>query len=445
MRIPHCRFCMVALLAFVFGVVLNVGVAHCQDEPSIAARPLSATPFQLVLPQGHLMGDWGGLRTSLEDQGITPTFSFVMDSLGNVSGGRDQDFTSPGNLGLDLMFDLDKLMGVQGGEFHFSMSQRWGDSLSADHIGNTFTTQQVFGGSTFKLINVEYRQKLYDENIELRFGRMATGDQFLVSPYNCVFMQNGVCGNPVSIFFNAPGMTAYPNATWGATTKLIMTPRTSITAGVFNGDTVIRRKNRHGADFSFDGPAFVIMEAAYQANGLEGDRGLLGNYRLGAWYDDHSYDNFNSLGPGLTPSQKSGNWGYYGLFDQVLVRWGDPSSNRGFGVTGSALVSPDDSISHMPYFFTAGFVARGISASRPTDIAGFAIITGKYGGDLRASQRRQGLPVQRTETVYEFTYRFKYLDDALFLQPDVQFIDRPGGTGDITDAWACGMQVGVNF
>jgi len=27
--------------------------------------------------------------------------------------------------------------------------------------------------------------------------------------------QNGFDGNPVGVFFNAPGMTAYPNATWG--------------------------------------------------------------------------------------------------------------------------------------------------------------------------------------------------------------------------------------
>ena len=37
-----------------------------------------------------------------------------------------------------------------------------------------------------------------------RAGRIATGDDFLVSPYNYVFVQNGFDGNPVGIFFNSP-------------------------------------------------------------------------------------------------------------------------------------------------------------------------------------------------------------------------------------------------
>jgi hypothetical protein len=39
------------------------------------------------LPQGHLFGDWAGSRTWLEGRGITPTVTFVMDALGNPTGG----------------------------------------------------------------------------------------------------------------------------------------------------------------------------------------------------------------------------------------------------------------------------------------------------------------------------------------------------------------------
>ena len=57
----------------------------------------------------------------------------------------------------------------------------------------------------------------------------------------------------------------------------------------------------------------------------------------------------------MAPHDERGNWGLYGLFDQVLVRFGEPGSYRGFGVTGSILGSPDESVSQMPFFFTAGF------------------------------------------------------------------------------------------
>jgi porin len=125
-------------------------IARAQDAAPAPAgtRSLAPTPFQLILPSAHLLGDWYGLRPWLEDHGITPTLTFVTDALGNPTGGREQGFTGAHNLGLDLLFDLEKLAGLRGGSFLFSMSERFGTSLSKDYIGNVFTVQQVFGGET---------------------------------------------------------------------------------------------------------------------------------------------------------------------------------------------------------------------------------------------------------------------------------------------------------
>src|SRR4029077_1284545 len=153
---------------------------------------------------------------------------------------------------------------IDGGTFLVSMSQRSGESLSANYIGNTFTTQQVFGGPTFKVVDLAYKQKLLYDEVEFQIGRIAAGDDFLVSPYNYVFVQNGFCGNPVGIFFNSPGMSGYPNATWGTLLKARPTERTYVMGGIYNGDATIRDSDNHGLDMSLSGPAFVIAEAAYQ-------------------------------------------------------------------------------------------------------------------------------------------------------------------------------------
>jgi len=423
-----------------------VAVARSQDvtEAPAGTRSLGPLPFQLVLPREHLLGDWYGTRTWLEDHGITPTLTFVTDSLGNPTGGTDQSFTTANNVGLDLNFDLEKLGVVEGGSFLLSMSYRFGGSLSANYLHNVFTVQQVFGGETFHLIDVAYLQKLFDDRVELRLGRIATGDDFLVSPYNYVFVQNGFDGNPVSIFFNSPGMTAYPNDTWGALVKVRPTARTYIMGGVYNGDPSIRSNDHHGADFSMDGPVFAIGEVAYQLNSLPGDQGLLGNYKAGFWYDHSLYTDFN------TGAVSRGNWGFYGMFDQVLVRFGEQASHRGFGVAGSFLASPDQSISQMPYFFTAALVTRGIFPARPRDIIGLGVVYGHFSNDLQDSQRQAeqldpSAGVQSHETVLEFTYRLALLKSALYFQPDLQYVFRPGGTGQIPDALVLGAQVAVNF
>jgi porin len=440
------------VLVAILGLLGGAAGARAQDASGAPAgtRAFADTPFQLILPRQHLLGDWYGLRTLLEDRGITPTLTLLSDALGNPTGGRRQGFSAGNNLGLDLNFDLEQLHGPKGGSFQLSMSERFGSNLSGTDIGNVFSVQAVYGEDTFRLVYVAYQQKLLHDRVEFRVGRIAAGDDFLVSPYNYVFVQNGFDGNPASIFFNAPGMTPYPNATWGALVKGRPTDRTYVQGGLYNGDPSIRDNKHHGLDWSMDGPLFAIGEAEYQRNGLPGDRGLIGNYKVGGWYDNSQFTGFNTAARGHAPGVTRGNWGVYGLFDQMLVRFGEPGSNRGFGVTGSVLNSPDQSVSQMPVFYTAGFLVRGLFPSRPADGGGFGVVSGYFSNDLQDFQRRarQTNPtvgVQRYETALELTYGFRFLGGALILQADLQYILRPDGTGRIPDAFVGGVRGGINF
>jgi porin len=246
-------------------------------------------------------------------------------------------------------------------------------------------------------------------------------------------------------------MTAYPNATWGARIKIKPTERTYVMGGVYNGDPSIRDIEHNGADMSMNGPVFAIGEVAYQLNGLPGESRMLGNYKAGFWYDNATFTDFTTVGHGVLPPQvKRGNWGLYGLFDQVLIPFGELTSNRGFGIFGSFIAAPDESVSQMPYFFTAGVACRGIFPSRPIDSAGFGVVYGKFSSDLRHAQEREQqldptVGVQDYETVLEWTYRFYFRKGALFIQPDIQYVVNPGGTGKTDDALVLGCQIGVNF
>jgi porin len=411
--------------------------------------PVNLRPF-LGVERDHFFNDWFTFRSSAENVGLTPTLTFDSNIAGNVTGGQSQGVTHADNLGLSLLFDFDKMASLEGGSFLASVSQRSGSSLSKEHVGNVFTIQQVYGGQTFHLIDLAYQQRLLDNRVEVRLGRIASGDDFLVSPYNWLFMQNGFDGNPVGIVFNSPGMTAYPNATWGAWLKVRPTERTYVMAGIYNGDPSIRDIDHNGADMSMNGPIFVIGEAGFQRNALPGDPGLLGNYRIGGWYDNSSFTDFNTVGYGTFPATKRGNWGVYTLDDQMLFSFDDPSTQRGLGICGSFLVSPNESISQMPYFFTAGIVARGVIPCREPDLAGFGIVYGHFSSDLQHAQEREQLfspaaGAQEYESVLEWTYRFYYRKKAVFFQPDIQYVIRPGGTGKLDNALVLACWIGINF
>ena len=70
------------------------------------------------------------------------------------------------------------------------------------------------------------------------------------------------------------------------------------------------------------------------------------------------------------------------------------------------------------------------------------------GGRIRGLLSQQLNPtvgVQDQETVLEWNYTFRFRNGAFFFEPDVQYIIRPGGTGNIPNALVVGAQTGINF
>ena len=421
--------------------LLVAGAAWAQDQGTF--EDPTARVFQLMLPPGHLLGDWGGIRSRLEESGIVPRLMLVTDVAGNPTGGRSQGITAPTSVELSLFFDLDRIFGLKGGSIFTSFSERWGHRLSSDYVGNVFSEQQIYGFQTFRVIDVSYQLKLAHDRVELRLGRFPAMDDFLVSPYDFGFMQNAFCGNPFGILLDAPGMSAY-YGTWAAVTKVHPTRRTHVMTGVYNGDPRMRENTYHGVNLSMSGPLFVISEAGYQVNGLPGDSQRLGNYKVGGWYDHSKLTDFGS------GASKRGSQGFYGLFDQVLVPFGTPGNHRGLGIFGSVTVAPNSQVQQLPLYYTAGISARGLLNARPKDAVGFGIASGYFSNELQRAQR-DGLllgpdgGIQDHETLMELTYRFDLRKSAYFIQPDLQYIIRPGGTGHLKNAPVFGVQLGINF
>ena len=83
-------------------------------------------------------------------------------------------------------------------------------------------------------------------------------------------------------------------------------------------------------------------------------------------------------------------------------------------------------------------------------MAGFGVVYGHFSTDLHHAQEREQLfdptvGAQHYETVLEWAYRFDFFKTAVFFQPDIQYVIRPGGTGKINDALVIGCQIGINF
>ena len=155
---------------------------------------------------------------------------------------------------------------------------------------------------------------------------------------------------------------------------------------------------------------------------------------------------------GFVPRVRDDNFGFYGLFDQVVFTFSSPDEKilRGIGLAGCVQAAPLQDRSQLPLFFEAAILARGIFPQRPRDVAGFGIFYGRFSSDLRSAQRLAqqmdpSVGVQQEETVLEWNYTFRFRNGAFFIEPDLQYIIRPGGTANIPNALVVGAQVGINF
>jgi porin len=188
-----------------------------------------------------------------------------------------------------------------------------------------------------------------------------------------------------------------------------------------------------GTDFGFAGSStgfLGIAELGYHRNQGEGDTGLPGNFRLGAYYDSNVF-------PKLADAKlkRRGNWGAYLLADQVIYREGAPGGGQGLALGGSIVLAPDQSTNTMPYFAALAAVYRGLLPRRDKDALAVAAYYGVFSRDL---------PGQGSEAVLELTYTLA-LTRWLTVQPDIQYIINPGGRSSVKNAMVVGAQISITF
>src|ERR1700735_816296 len=108
------------------------------------------------------------LGQTLADNGITVSSRYNGEFAANPSGGERQgaDFTGELNLGAD--FDMEKLVGLNGGTIHVLFTDRAGNDLASKAINNSVSVQQIFGGGqTYQLTTFTYEQKLFNDAVDI--------------------------------------------------------------------------------------------------------------------------------------------------------------------------------------------------------------------------------------------------------------------------------------
>ncbi len=199
---------------------------------------------------------------AIDKAGIEPFASYWGNYLANPVGGEEQSSSWMQLLIFGAEFQLDQLIGWEGGSVMLSATDAAGSNLSLK-IGNLFTASQSYVMNTFALYNVYFKQRFFNDALEFRVGRMSAGQLFASLPVMGLPVNSAVNGNPTSLFTNAP-FTSTAAATWAAYARVKPTEESYVQAGIFQASPRLGKPAYHGADFSIrpgDGTLMMMGKA----------------------------------------------------------------------------------------------------------------------------------------------------------------------------------------
>jgi porin len=451
----------------------------CLLAAALSVATLEAQAEQGLWEREKLTGDWGGARSALADRGVVVTLDYIGETLSVLSGGLRRGTSYEGRLDGIVNTDLEKLIGWRGGSTHVRAFQihKYRQN-AADLVGSIADPSNIDATSTTRLFTTWFQQD-FGKAGSFRIGQLAADDEFLTST-TAGGLINGTFGWATMVAANLPsGGAAYPLATPGARLQVNLNESFSLLAGAFAGDPASRRCyddnpdanpqvcNKHGTTFSFHGGTFWIGEAQYQVNQEKDATGLAAAYKLGAWYhtgNKFADQRFGDDGTGTgtivslaveppLPLNHSGNWGIYGVFDQMLWR----GNGRSVSVFVRAGASPSDR-NLISRYIDGGIGFKGLFASRPDDTLTLGVAHSKISTDAAAldndilALNGPPFPTRNAETVFEASYIMQ-LAPWWTLQPDVQYIRRPGGNAPdpnngsktVGNATIIGARTTINF
>ncbi len=425
--------------------------AHAQQPPTDQAAAQQEPAAEKTAPdfwhRDTMTGDWGGLRTTLANMGITFTANYYGEVFANVQGGIKRGATYDGMFEPQVDVDLDKLLGWKGGSFHASMIEAHGPSISQGWTGNLMTVSSVLAAPpATRLYDLWLQQALFDDRLEVRVGIMNIDAEFITSQTASTFI-NSTFGWPGWTALELPGgAPAYPLSAPGLLVKWQHQPEGFYLQGaVFDGDPTDHNGSNSPEDSipsgtveSFRGGALIMVEAGYSVNQGKNAKGPPMTFELGGWYHtsdqfhDQRFDNtgvpLGSPASNGIPLDHHGDWGIYAVADATLYRTTD-----GGGLSAFARVAGSPGDRNLISFYTdAGLTYKGLIPGRGEDTAGVAIAYARIGNNARGfDQDLQAnsnplTPVRDQETVLEVTYQIQ-LTPWLTMQPDLQRIFHPGG------------------
>ncbi|HEY5893650.1 MAG TPA: carbohydrate porin [Chthoniobacterales bacterium] len=412
-------------------------------------------------------GNWGGVRDTWASHGVAVTGYWEGNYYGVASGGLHNMGAFDEEFGIKLVLDFAKLTGnslLDGLTFESKGRYKNGTNVN-NYVGasSAFNPSNIQGGQYWR-----FRDAFFSYTTPELFGvkkllTISGGWQdpyhyFAQQPDSKLFENNSINTSKGLSMSDITWSGTY--AAWGGYIKVQPTDWFYAQFGMYETLIGATATNNNGLNFTrkSSGPEF-IGETGFTPK-LGADR-LAGKYAFGSIYWNADNTSFGS------EEHHDGRYNIYFQADQHLYREPSPEAPAPVsdGKTSKEPVAPaappkltdqglylfsffvfaDEENNRTPFYFHAGFTYKGLIPQRDDDRLGVGFAYASYSDDKADAEKAAGKTIhQEHEALLEADYRCQ-INKWLYLQPFVQYIIRPGGTGEINDALVLGVKSMITF
>ncbi len=399
------------------------------DQPQPPAKP---PPDRfLSLSSGTLTGEWGGVRTSLRERGVTVS-GFLNNQYQAVpDGGRDTNGPGRNSASLDafVTLDLGRLGVIRDAEALLHLQSNWGAGINARTGAIYEVNDDADGDLGLHVAQLWIRRHFMDRRLSLTIG-------FL--DFQTVLDRNVYANSEDKQFWNQTldNNPLIPlNIGLGVTLTFRPVDWYTLIVGAGDAQSVLYKP---GFSTTFHDESWFVgyVENDFSIS-LPSSRGSLpGNYRFGLMYDPRVRAVFPR---GRYDRRMDGDdCATYVSVDQLLFRE-QRDSEQGLGVFGRfGYRTPQTN--RVARFWSAGASYQGLLPGRDNDVLGaaFSLVRGS-----RLYRQRVNDDFDN-ETAYELYYAIQ-ISKWLVITPDVQYIDNPGASSTMSHALVGGVRVRFSF
>ena len=322
---------------------------------------------------------------------LTYEASYVGDVVNNLSGGIQKGSNYMGMVHVGLGFDTEKAKWWKGGEFYTNFMNTHGDEPSANLIGDIQTASNIEAGNLSVLYELWYKQNL--GSLEITLGLIDLNSNYAVTENGGLFVNSSFGVH--SVMSDNISLPIFPITALGIDFLWEISEYAHWRIALFDGTPNSRNPYNTNWIVGKEDGYLLVSEFHLHKSLIKGQAGC---YKLGGYYHQH-----NSA---YIPYHENG--GVYFIADQEINKKLSAFTQLGFN---------PNNINNHNYFYSLGVNYKNFSKKRANDAMGLAVA---YFGIDDA--------LIKHETAIELTYKFQ-LNEHLYIQPDIQYIINPAGTG----------------